>query len=269
MSTSLFEFLEYKKALVYLGRSSPRSARGFYRKLSEFLNVHPTLISQVLSGHRDFSEEQIIQVCDFFDLLDRETEYLLILLKIEKAGSHRLRLIYENQRDSLRQESLLKRKKENTPKALKDSELTQFYSDWLYSAVHMMATLQEKPDLDFMQNRMQINRTELQKVLNFLSQIEFIQFKGQVYYEGVRNTVLSNTSPYLRQHHTNWRLKALTKLGKKTSDEIIFTSNFSISKSDFLAIKKEIISLAKSVQDRIENSPAEDIAHLNIDLLWV
>lgn len=266
---NIFQQDSYKEILLYLGKNGPTATKGFYRKLSEHLDVHPTFISQVLSGHRDFSEEQLIVICDYMGLKERETEFLLMLLKHEKAGSKRLRDYYKQQLQNIRSESVVMKSRQPGSRKMKEAERAIFYSAWQYSAVHMMATLSQKPSFVQIQARLGLSRQQTQQIVSFLLETEMIQEKNGKYIEGPSQTYLERTSPYLFQHHVNWRLKGLSKYPQMEEQELMYTSNFSISRADFATLRTEIVKFIQNFLANVEKSEAEDVGQLNIDLLWV
>lgn len=89
---NIFEFENYKAALNSIIQERRRSQKALSRKLAGHLNVHPSMISQVLTGNKDFSEEQMILVCEFLGLPPLESQYLLVSLQVERAGSQKLKL---------------------------------------------------------------------------------------------------------------------------------------------------------------------------------
>lgn len=65
------------------------------------------------------------------------------------------------------------------------------------------------------------------------------------------------------------RLKAIERSENLASEELMFTSPFSISKKDFNYLREEILKLIKSTSLVIKDSPAEEVACLNFDLIWI
>lgn len=265
---NIYEQDSYKKIIRYLGKDGPKPIKGFYRKLSEHLNTHPTYVSQVLSGDKDFSEEQMIATCDFLGMNDKELDYLLLVFKYERAGSPRLRDIYQQKVSQVRKETILKGRRENE-KELSEAQLVKFYSSWIYSAVHMLTTLEKKPDVSAVEKRFGLNRQQAQGILSFLVQCGLAIEKSGRYHEGTSKTVLLKNSPYLMQLHSNWRLKALEKFSRKSEHELMFTSNFSLSHSDFKRLREETILFLQKFMETVDKSHADDVAYLNLDLLWV
>jgi uncharacterized protein (TIGR02147 family) len=265
---NIFEQDSYKQIIRYLGKDGPKAVKGFYRKLSEHLGTHPTYVSQVLSGPKDFTEDQVVFTCDFLGLEEKEIQYILTVHKIERAGSKRIKDLYEKELAVLRKDSILKGRFE-TEKSLTEIQLSKLYSDWAHSAVHMMSTLEKKPDILAIEKRLNLSRQQTQSILKFLIAAGLVVEKNNKFHEGSSRTVLAKNSPHLLQHHTHWRLKAIDKFARKSENELMFTSNFSLSYHDFSRLRKQTLEFIQNFMETVDKSPAEDIAFLNLDLLWV
>ena len=48
------------------------SKRGLKKELAEFINIHPTSLSQVLRGNRFFTDEQVFLLGEFLNLNEIE-----------------------------------------------------------------------------------------------------------------------------------------------------------------------------------------------------
>jgi uncharacterized protein (TIGR02147 family) len=103
---AVFKYNNYKTYLRDLILAKGSAGRGEYRRLADYLGVHPTLISQILSGDKDFSPEQILKVAKFYGLGKTENRYLVILVEIERAGSKDLKDQFIEMRTELQRESL-------------------------------------------------------------------------------------------------------------------------------------------------------------------
>lgn len=98
---SIFGYQDYKRYLLDRMLSLPKKGRGEMQRMACFLNVHATLISQILRGPRDFSLEQALELSQYLVLTQQETEYFLTLIEIQRAGSLRLKSFLERRRHRL------------------------------------------------------------------------------------------------------------------------------------------------------------------------
>jgi hypothetical protein len=73
------------------------------------------------------------------------------------------------------------------------------------------------------------------------------------------------SSPLVKRHHVNWRLKAIEHYEKLSDSELGFTAPLTISKKDFDIVREEILKFIQDLSKRVEKSDSEIVACLNID----
>jgi plasmid maintenance system antidote protein VapI len=100
----LFEQDDYKAFVRNRLRAMPFEGRGQYRRMAEFLRVHPTLISQIFRRERELTPEQASDLAVFLGLDPEQSEYFLTLVELSRAGSLRLKGLLQRRRDRLREE---------------------------------------------------------------------------------------------------------------------------------------------------------------------
>jgi hypothetical protein len=105
----LFEEDDYREILKdRIAKAGPLK-RGFNTRLADHLNINPSLVSQILTGHKDFTEEQIVLVCEFLEFLEfsnLESRYVLTLVQISRAGSVKLKNDYRTALEELRTKAM-------------------------------------------------------------------------------------------------------------------------------------------------------------------
>ena len=119
--------------------------------------------------------------------------------------------------------------------------------------------------LDQLADHFALSRDKAQNIMTFLVKTGICELSGSIYKMGKSVVYLTNDSPLVVKHHTNWRMRAIQKMDSREEEEIFFTSPMSMSKTDFLKIRD---LLSKSIQSALEickDSDAEDVVCLNID----
>lgn len=266
---NVFLMDDYKEALKLYIRNKQGASRGALKDMAEYLGVHPTLISQILSGTKDFTEEQIFSVCEFLGIPNLESQYLWVLVQIERAGSVRLKKHYQETKAQLRKQSLQVSERVQRNRVLTDQEKSIFYSSWLYSAIHILTTLERKVDFEFICQRLQISAKRAREILDFLAEIQMVQEKDGYFTPGAASTHLEKNSAHIKKHHTNWRLKAIEACEDLSDEELMYSGNFSISKSDFAKLREEMLQTLQRFVKIVHDSPAEEIAQFNLDFFWI
>jgi uncharacterized protein (TIGR02147 family) len=266
---SVFKYKHYKSYFLDVIKAKGSSGRGEYRRIAEYLGVHPTLISQILSGEKDFSPEQVLNLAKHYGLGKAEGRYLVILVEIERSGSKDLRDQFIEMRDEMQKQSLQLSKRLTTEKTLSDYEKSVFYSSWVYSAVHLMTTLEKPIDFEFICQRLRISSERAREVLDFLKRNGLVSEENGKLLSGPTSTHLPKGSPFLIKHHTNWRVRALEKSENLGDEELMYSVNVSLSKKDFQKLREEMVVFIREFLKTVHESPAEDLAQLNLDFFWV
>lgn len=266
---NLFEVDNYKTALNSIIQDKRKSQKALSRKLAKHLNVHPSMISQVLTGNKDFSEEQIILVCEFLGLPPLESEYLLVSLQFERAGSYKLKEYFQTLRNEIRKKAFQVSERVHKNRVLTDAEKAIFYSSWMYPTIHLLTTLNQKPRFEEICERFDISPGKVREILDFLISLEMIVETNGTFSSGAVSTHLEKKSPHLIKHHTNWRLKAIQYAETLSDQELMYSANISISRKDFELLREEFMRMIQKLVTTVKDSPAEDIAHFNLDFFWI
>lgn len=266
---SIFEFNDYKAFLRTEIKSKPGAGRGELSRLADHLGVNATMVSQVMAGPKDFTLEQAKKVAEYFVLPKLETDYLLILVQIERSGTQDLKNYFREKREEIKKESLKISKRITSERKLTDLERSIFYSSHLYSAIHLFCSVNDGQSLESILEKFDISRVRAQEILQFLLSAGLcIQDKG-LYKMGNQSTHVEKGSPFLIKHHSNWRIAAIQKSENIADEEMMFTANISLSQKDFVNIRETLMQTIQEISKTVKDSPAEEIANLNIDLFWI
>ncbi len=103
-----------------------------------------------------------------------------------------------------------------------------------------------------------IELEQVQKVLDFLLQVQLIERNNDQYSPTVKLVHLGKDSHFLNLHHTNLRVKALHMLGNNAK-----ASNYSVvvslSERDSLEFQKELLELSKKFMEKVRHSNEETL----------
>lgn len=266
---SIFNYENYRKYLRDWIQKQPKRGRGILTAWSQLLRIETSVMSQILSGKRELTPDQTFELQTFMGLGELESDYLNILVQIERASTQKLKLHLKKKKEKLRQESLQLSKRLKKELVLSEEQKSIFYSSWLYSAVRLATSLKDPQSIDSLCKRFQMEREKLLEILNFLMAAGLVIEEMGQYKMGPQRTHLEKSSPFITKHHANWRLKALQRSENLSDEEIMFTGPLSISKKDFNLIREEIVQLISKVSTTVKDTEAEDLAVFEVDLFWL
>jgi uncharacterized protein (TIGR02147 family) len=243
--------------------------RGDKKEIAEFINIHPTSLSQVLKRTRHFTEEQVFLLGEYLNLNELESQYILLLHQIEQTMNkdYKQRLI--KRRDNIKKRSLNLSTRMDKDKTLSDSEKSIFYSSWYYTCIWVFISIVGGKSREDISDRFKLSKKTVTEVLDFLTTADLCYLENGRYYHKINRTHLEKSSPFLKQHHANWRIKAMEKKDRSDAIDLSFTAPLSLSKKDFDVLREEMIELIKKVSDTVTRTKPDDIYCFNLDFFKV
>lgn len=263
----LFSCSDYKQYVRLRIQSLPKKGHGQYRRLATHLGIHTTLISQIFKGDRHLTSEQAALAADFLGLTEIETEMFLALVALARAGNPKLVNIIKIRIDKLRRQA--QKLSERLPQ---DVELTEemkamFYGRWYYSAIRLATDLPHVNSVEEIARILELRPSLVARVVDFLLAHGMCISTSDGLQVGPLSTHLSSDSPFVSQHHTNWRLKSLERIEKITDRELLFTAPLTLSRTDFDRVREILLEMIDKIYGIVKASPAEKLSCLNID--WI
>ncbi|MGZ6442070.1 MAG: DUF4423 domain-containing protein [Pseudobdellovibrionaceae bacterium] len=107
------------------------------------------------------------------------------------------------------------------------------------------------------------------EIMDFLKASQLVNENNGKFTMGTQSTHLESSSPHIHKHHSNWRIRAIQASENLSDEELMYTVNVSLSKADFIVLREELVTLIKSFLKKVHDSPAEEIACLNLDWFWI
>ncbi len=266
---TIWNYEDYKQFMKDFFKSSPGQGRGQLKRLAENINVHPTLISQIVNGQKDFSNEQAISVAKFLELNEKETEYFFELLLFSKAGSHELKNYHKKRLKKLFQLGQAVQTRVGDAFELTEDDKLRFYSEWKYVAIWLACSVDDLKDEESIARRLNIPKREVSEVINFLLEKSLCERREDGLGMKIQKTHIPSDSPLVKNHHLNWRLKSLDFIRNVSENELAFTAPFSISHKDFAVIKNKLLEMIQEISKTVNDSDAELVACLNLDYFFV
>lgn len=262
---SIFEFDDYKtwmKAKIHL---KPQHGRGEISRIAECLNVHVTLVSQILRNDKDFTIEQAHTIAEYFGINDLETDYFMNLVQMNRAGTASLKEFFKRQQAELKAKSLHLKNRLNVDRNLTTEESARFYSSWLYSAIRVYCSIGEGKTKEEIAIQFQLKNKELNDAIDFLISTGLLKLKDQGYVVGPQRTHAAFGTPFLKSHLSNWRTKTLESIHSLTPEELMYSSCLSISKKDFAILRERFAEAVKAVNETVQSTEPEEMVVFNLD----
>jgi uncharacterized protein (TIGR02147 family) len=243
--------------------------RGEKKRIAEYLNIHPTLLSQIFSGNRQFTDEQVFLLGECLGLSELESDYIFLLHQIDSTQNKKFKERLNKKRDALKNRSLNLSERVEKDKVLTDEEKSIFYSSWQYSAIRTLASLEGGKTREEISERLDIDKKQVSEILEFLIKTGLCRAEKGRYFHHISRTHLEKTSPHLKKHHSNWRIKAIQKMDRSSVDDLTFTAPLSLSNKDFDILREEMVQLIKKISETVKETKPEEIFCFTLDFFRI
>jgi uncharacterized protein (TIGR02147 family) len=262
----VFDFDSYRE---FLRNRFPAKGegRGQRKLFAEAIHCQTSFISLVLTDRAHMSEEMLMGACEFLKLTQFETDFLLLLLHFEKAGTKKLEEFYAQKIEAFRSEqSEVEESLSSNETELSKEQQIQYYSSWIYPAVHVASMIGKGASLAFLKEALSTDAETVHKATEFLLSTGLIIKKNALFICTNKRIHLSRASPLSVISHTSWRLESIRHLQKMKEQNLHFSSIYTLSKKDYTRIKKSLEAQILACEKIIAPSKEEALCVLNIDL---
>lgn len=263
---NLFDFEDYRAYLRHmLNREGARS--GLRAKFARSLNCQSSYISQVISGDVHLSLEQAYRANEFLNHDTSHAHFFMLLVQMSRAGSHDLKKYYRSQIEGILRERSQIKNRVAPSRELTESQQARYYSHSDFASVHMGLAVPKLQTPSALSEALKLPQDRIESILSFLVSAGLAERKRDRFTIGNMHLHLGPDSPFLQQHHTNWRLEALKKLNAQSSNHLHYSAAYSVSKRDFEKLRENLLQLIEKNLSVVRPSPEEMIVCQVIDLI--
>lgn len=265
------EYNDYRKLLTDWIESLPNRGRGVRSQLAQAMGCRIAFVTHVLSGRADLSAEQSEAATRFFGWTGAEQEFFLLLVQYNRAGTPTLREFYLAQIQKLRARLARQSSKLGIRGALGKEAQAIYYSHAHYTAIHLLTLIPEMQTPPAIAKRLGIAERSVHEVLSALVGMGLVRRDGARYIATESAIHLEKNSPFIPQHHANWRLRAIESFGNSRNEENMHYSYvLTCGKKDLDRIKMKLREALREVIADIQASPNETLAAINLDCFeWI
>lgn len=269
MKKSIYEYSDYKSFLNDYIISRPYRGRGLKAKIAKALRIHTAYVSQVLNNHPHFTLEQAEELTEFLGLTKNESHFFLLLIQKERSGSKRLEKYFLGQIEQFKEEQKKLKARLEVDDEIKAEDRQTYYSSWHYIAIHALLSVKEYQNKEVISQRLSLPLEKVNEVIEFLLEIGLIVKESDGYSFTSKDFHLTSDSPMISKHHTNWRLRSISSLDRKSDDDLHYSGVISVKKEDAMAIKNILIKSLQDVRDVIKDSSEQEVYCYTIDMFEV
>lgn len=265
----IYDFTDYRAVIRKRLSLLPKNGYGELGKIAKTLTVSSALISQILSGTKNLTEDQGYRLAEYFKFNESETIYFLLLVQRERVGDQKLKKLFEKQIAQAQKNAQKLKNRITVETELTFEQQAVFYSDWLYTAIHALTSIKAMNSVDTIADRLGISRPKVVEVVNWLLQFGLCKEEHGKLVIGPMTTFVEKNSALFSRHHSNWRQKGMEAVSDPRERDFFFTAPFTISKTDYDQVRKELVQFIDGMSKRVAKSPPQVLAAINIDYFEV
>lgn len=243
----------------------PKNGHGQLMKIAKHIGVNPVVVTQVLKGPRDFSEEQALRLTNYLGLNALESEFFMRLTSLERAGTHDLKQFHREAMKNIKRQAQTPKSRVAVHQELDEPTKSIFYSDWIFSAVRLLTTIVQYRSVDALAERLSLSRARVAEIVEFLINANLIEMSKGDLRITVNSTHVDASSRFVNNHRRNWRLKGLESINRSTPDDLFYSGPCAISEENFKILRSELVEVIASLSKRAPTAKPEALACMNID----
>lgn len=238
--------------------------------LAKAAGVQRPYMSNVLADRAYLNGEQAFRLCKFLGFNQKEQDYFLTLVELEKASAAEYKNFLKKKIESLKQDSEKLINKLERPEAPKISEMAaEYYSSWEYCALHVLTSIPEFQKLEAMAEKLRLPQAYTAGCLEKLVSWGLIKQERDRYLWASGNIHIPSSSPMVNLHHKNWRDKSIEDARLNPDNSLHFTSLYSISQDDFAEVKEQMLEFIKTYNKKASSSKEEELVCMNLDFFRI
>ncbi|MBC7398037.1 MAG: TIGR02147 family protein [Bdellovibrionales bacterium] len=261
---AIFDYEDYRTFLhVYLTQDVNTSAMK-RREILKSAGISSSFLTQVLSESKQLSQEQAYEIALHIGLTEKETDYLLTLVDIGRAGSVKLKQRLSFTLAKLRSESQNIAANVNSSFQLTEEQKTIYYSNWIYSAIRNLIPVSQHVSVKEIAQKLSAHETRVETAIQTLIEFGLISRTESGFEYKAGYTHLDSHHPMIFRHHQNWRQKAIQRMDFYTDQHLHYTCPMAISKNAAIKIRAQLLDSIKALNSSIQDDPDVSFC-LNID----
>jgi len=255
MTGTLFEAKDYKAYLAK--RLAPTGeGRGLRTRLAKALGCQPAHISQVLAkgASAHFSLEYAVVIDEFLRHSPEESQFFLLMVHRDRAGTKKLFAYYESQMQQIRENRTEVRRRISVKEAVPAEYHDTYYSSWIYAAVHVMLSIPRLQSVKALSEHLHLPADYLGRLLSFLEAAGLARATGGRWEITQKRIHLGPDSPLIARHHTNWRLRGIQSCERAAKEDLHYSAVFTLSEEEVVQVREIFLkSLAEAERVLIQS----------------
>ena len=140
---NLFDYISYRTYLNDFVQGQDNKGRGWNSKIARNLDCHNSYITLVLKGQSDFSLEQAWKLNTLLGHTKEQSEYFLLLVQYDRAGTFELKNYLKNKVEELQKNNKALSSRIGKTKKIPLHDQMVYYSSPIYALIHVLCSIEK------------------------------------------------------------------------------------------------------------------------------
>ena len=201
----------------------------------------------------------MIRLCEYLNLTELESDYVMNLLLKDRSTTIAARQIFETKMFKIKniadELSLKIKNKKDSHEIISEAHKTLYYSNWLFSAVHILTSIDAFQTVESVAKKMNCAESAIMQVLNSLIEMNMVEKNKDKYVHNGQSMYLKRDAAQIYSLHLQSRLESVQRSYEK--NDLHFTNIFSASKDDVEKIRSQIVDLIEVQRKTVHDSGAQ------------
>jgi len=263
--SNIFDYSDYR---IFLREEIAKHPRGFQGRLAMAIGCQATYLIRALRGNAQFTEDQAYRTARFLGLKSEELEYLMDLVRWDRAGDPELKKHYGVQIESQRAaRTKVKNRLRKVPEQETSLQAQVAYFSTLYpSLIHIATSCSHLQTVTALKDKFALDQKQLQTVLDFLVRHQLVSVNNGRYSFAGTSIHLPPESALNLSFQRARKDAAIRSIEKKDPRAMHVSSAFATSEKHFKTLKSRLLQLIEDFHSELEETPSEEVFVFTVDL---
>lgn len=263
----VFFFDDYKSFLTDLIEKNSE-VKGYRTRLAKAAHCQKSFLSQVMAGKVHLTPDHAAHIADFLGFNAEESEYLIDLVTLARAGSPALKRMVSRRLERRKGESRKIANRFTDAHQIDFKHHEAFYGQWFVSAIYML--LGHTQDASIIARRLGLAEETVLSTLKTLEQIGLTERDSRGQILKTQANLFLRDSPFRYNFRSSWRNVGLLRQQIPEPDSSFYTSLWSVSAANstqMLRMFSDTITAVSAMS--LEPQPEEKLICVNFDFFNV
>lgn len=259
---NIFEVDDYKKFL----KSKTEESRGSLSLVAKHAQCQPSYLQRIIHEEAHLTMDQGYRLCELwmFDIIEKK--YFLNLLTYQRASDVSYKKELKGELDQLKKQSNNLQRVVKSDEAAAAQFLMEYHGDFRTALIHFLTNCEKMQSANAICKRTNLDPDFISQTIQFLKEKDLITSKGATIKFSNGFGHIPSGSPILPIFLNNWRQYAVQKSLNQNNQSIHYTNIQSVALEDLQTLIEVAKSFIRKSKTICEESGADDIVCINLDV---